>query len=103
MRLINLTPDGDRSFVLPHLEAPVHVFPKKGEREDLTAHLDTIVIEPDEERVTMTWRVARALKRNIFEVAQVLAGRKGREWWQDREAKPFPVRIVVEPFVARSA
>jgi hypothetical protein len=94
--LVNLTPDGERRFVLPHLEAPVNVFPKKGEREDLSAFVDTIVIEPDEERVTMTWRVARLLKKNMFEVAQVLVGKKGREWWQQRETA-FPIPIVVEP------
>ena len=94
--LTNLTPDGQRSFVLPHLEAPVHVFPKKGERENLTAFVDTIVVEPDEERVTMTWRVARPLKKNMFEIAQVLVGRKGREWWQQRDTS-FPIPVVVEP------
>jgi hypothetical protein len=95
--LTNLTPDGQRSFELPHLEAPVHVFPKKGEREDLTASVDTIIIEPDEERVTMTWRVARPLKKNMFEIAQVLVGRKGREWWQKRDRVTFPIPIIVEP------
>lgn len=94
--LANLTPDGRRTFVLPHFEAPVVVFPKKGERESYTALADTIVIEPDLERVTMTWRVARPLKRNMFEIAQVLVGRQGREWWQQREQlASFP--IVVEP------
>jgi hypothetical protein len=94
--LTNLTPDGRRSFVLPHLEAPVNIFPKKGEREDLKAFADTIVIEPDEERVTMTWRVARPLKKNMFEIAQVLVGKKGREWWQQRDRVSFPIPIVVE-------
>jgi hypothetical protein len=94
--LTNLTPDGQRSFVLPHLEAPVNIFPKTGDREDLKAFADTIVIEPDEERVTMTWRVARPLKKNMFEIAQVLVGKKGREWWQQRDAAWFPIPIVVE-------
>lgn len=101
--LSNLTPDGRREFVIPHFEAPIHVFPKKGEREDLIAPLDTIVIEPDLERVTMTWRVARPLRKNIFELAQVLVGRKGRAWWQQRDRLPFPVPIVVEPYVAEEA
>lgn len=95
--LVNLTPDGRRDFLLPALEAPIHVFPKKGGREDLVAHADTIVIEPDLERVTMTWRVARPLRRNLFEIAQVLVGRKGREWWQQREEVKFPIPVVVEP------
>ena len=37
------------------------------------------------ERLTMTWRIARPLKKNMFEIAQVLVGEKGREWWQQRE------------------
>ncbi|NML16534.1 DUF2169 family type VI secretion system accessory protein [Azohydromonas caseinilytica] len=80
--LVNLTPDGLRSFVLPHFEAPVHVFPRRGAREDLTATLDTLVFEPDQERFTMSWRVARPLRKNMFELAQVMVGKKGREWWQ---------------------
>ena len=95
--LLNLTPDGRRSFTLPHFEAPVHVFPKRGAREDLTAHLDTLVIEPDEERLTMTWRVARPIRKSLFEIAQVLVGRKGREWWQQREEVAFPLPVVAEP------
>jgi len=95
--LVNLTPDGLRQFVLPHFEAPVHVFPKRGEREDLTATLDTIVFEPDQERFTMSWRVARPLKKNMFEIAQVMVGKKGREWWQQRERAAFPVPVVMVP------
>lgn len=95
----HLTPDGLRHFVLPHFEAPVHIFPKKGEREDYTATLDTIVFEPDQERFTMTWRVTRPLKRNMFEIAQVLVGKKGREWWQQREQVAFPIPVVMVPMV----
>ena len=93
----NLTEDGTRTFMLPNFDAPVHVFPKKGEREDLNATLDTIVFEPDHERFTMTWRVSRALSKNMFEIAQVLVGRKGREWWQQRAEMVFPIRVVNVP------
>lgn len=99
--LLNLTEDGRRDFVIPQFDAPVHVFTKKGEREDLTAALDTIVLEPDLERVTMSWRVARPLRKNIFEIAQVLVGRKGKQWWQEREELKFPLPIVVEPWRPR--
>lgn len=88
--LVNLTPDGRRDFVLPHFAAPVHIFPKRGPREDLTAPLDTILIEPDLQRLTMTWRIARPLKRNMLEIAQVLIGRKENEWWRQREWNASP-------------
>lgn len=96
--LVNLTPDGKRSFTVPVFEAPVHVFPKKGEREDLIATLDTLVLEPDQERLTMTWRVCRPLKKNMFEIAQVLVGKKGKDWWQKREEIAFPIPVVAVPY-----
>ena len=100
--LTNLTRDGHRVFKLPHLEAPVHVFPKKGAQEDYKAAVDTILIEPDLGLVKMTWRIARPLKRNLFEIAQVMVGRQGREWWQRRGEIVFPIPIVVEPMIAES-
>lgn len=95
--LDGFTPDGERRFMLPYFEAPVHVFPKRGEREDLFASLDTIVFEPDAERFTMSWRVARPLKKNMHEIAQVLVGKKGKEWWQQREQVAFPIPVVMVP------
>lgn len=95
--LLNLTPDGLRNFRLTDFEAPVHIFPKKGEREDYLASLDTIVFEPDRERFTLSWRVCRPLKKNMFEIAQILVGKKGREWWQQRETVTFPIPVVMVP------
>jgi hypothetical protein len=86
--LSGFTGDGVRQFVLPHFEAPVHVFPKRGDREDLLATLDTIAFEPDHQRFTMSWRVARPLKKSMHEIAQLVAGARGREWWQQREQVP---------------
>lgn len=95
--LANLTPEGLTRFTIPHLVASVHVFPKHGKREDYTATLDTVVIEPDQQRFSLTWRVARPLHKNIFEIAQVLVGKKGREWWQQRDTVAFPVPVVMVP------
>ena len=97
--LANLTPSGLTRFTIPHLVAPVHIFPKHGEREDYTACLDTIVIEPDARRFTLSWRVARPLRKSMHEVAQVLVGKKGREWWQQREQVAFPIPLA--EFTAR--
>jgi hypothetical protein len=95
--LTGFTADGPRRFMLPHFEAPVHVFPKHGEREDHIATLDTIVFEPDLGRFTMSWRVARPLKKSMHEIAQVLVGKKGRDWWQQREQVAFPIPVVMVP------
>jgi hypothetical protein len=94
VELRGFTPDGLRQFTLPYFEAPVHVFPKKGDREDYIANLDTIVFEPDDGRLTMTWRVTRPLAKSMHEIAQVLVGKKGHEWWQQRERVAFPIRVV---------
>ena len=95
--LSNLTPEGLTRFTIPPLVAPVHVFPKRGEREDHTAVLDTVLIEPDHQRFTLTWRVTRPLKKNMFEVSQVLVGKKGREWWQQRDKVAFPIPVIMVP------
>ena len=92
-----MTPDGQRQFTLPHFDAPVHIFPKRGPREDHVAMLDTIVFEPDLEQLSMTWRVARPLKSNMHEIAQVVVGRKGKEWWQQRDRLAFPIPVVMVP------
>jgi len=91
--LTGLTPGGTQRFRVPHLVAPVYIFPKRGSRENLTATLDTLVVEPDRRRFTMTWRCVRPLAKSLHELAQVLVGRKGREWWQARESLAFPIPI----------
>lgn len=97
VRLEGLTPDGLRQFTLPYFEAPVHVFPKRGKREDLLARLDTILFEPDLERFTMQWRVARPLRDNMLEISQLLVGRKGLAWWQTRDEMSFPIQDISVP------
>lgn len=99
--LLNLTASGRCTFRLPHLQAPIYVFPKAGGREELTADLDTMLIEPDQGRVVLSWRIARPLKKNLFEIAQVLVGRKGREWWQQRDKVSFPIPVVMIPMPPR--
>ena len=93
--LSGFTADGMRQFMLPYFEPPVQVLPKRGDREASVATLDTMVFEPDLERFTMTWRVARPLRKGLHEIAQVVVGTKGREWWQKRELiavnTPMPI------------
>jgi hypothetical protein len=101
--LSGLTSDGLRKFSLPHFEAPVHVFPKRGGREDFTARLDTIVFEPDAERFSISWRMTRPLKKNMFEVAQVMVGRKGQQWWQQRGELAFPIPVLMVPMPRRES
>jgi hypothetical protein len=101
--LSGFTSDGVRQFMLPYLEPRVQVFPRRGEREVYVATLDTISFEPDLERFTMAWRVARPVQKGLHEIAQVVVGTKGREWWQKREhiAINAPISIAEpQPLVA---
>jgi hypothetical protein len=95
--LVNLTAAGRTSFVLPAFEAPIHFFLKKGDREDGTLVLDTIMIEPNVERFTLTWRTTRPLKRNIFEIAQAMVGKRSQSWWAARESVEFPLPLPPVP------
>lgn len=90
--LSGFTADGICQFTLPHFEAPVHVFPRRGDRENYLAILDTIVLEPDRDRFTLTWRVARPLRKNLHEIAQTVVGANGLEGWRRRERL-----AIVEP------
>ena len=100
--LSNLTPEGLTRFTIPSLVAPVTIFPRRGEREQLTALLDTVLIEPDQRRFCLTWRVARPLRSSLFEIAQVLVGKKGSEWWQLRDKVTFPIPVVMVPMPPRT-
>lgn len=83
--LANLTPSGRNRFWLPKIDMPVVFFPKKGGKEETRAMIDTLIIEPDLGRFTITWRIARPLKKSMFEVSQVLVGEMSRAWWRARE------------------
>jgi hypothetical protein len=85
VQLLNLTPSGRTRFFLPTVAVPVVFFRKNAEPEHRQAVLDTIVIEPDLGRLLLTWRASVALRRNMFEVSQVLVGSMSRAWWRARE------------------
>lgn len=83
--LVNLSPEGRIAFELPKVEVPLVFFRNKGERHETQAVLDTIVIEPDKGIFSLTWRASLPLKRNMFEISQILAGQMSRGWWRARE------------------
>lgn len=83
--MINLAAEGRTAFKLPVREVPIVFFRKKNERYETQAMIDTVVIEPDKGIFTMTWRASLTLKKNMFEISQVLAGRMPRAWWRARD------------------
>lgn len=73
--LDNLTPSGRVVFSLPSITVPVEFTSTRLERHEVNAFLDTVVIEPDESRVLLTWRASYPLRKNILELAEVIVGR----------------------------
>jgi len=82
--LRNLTPDGYRTFDLPDRTMPMTFIPHRGRDATREASLDTIVLEPDRERFTMTWRVALPLGRSVFDVKETIIGEMPRAWHRAR-------------------
>jgi hypothetical protein len=94
--LVNLTPEGRTTFRLPGTDMPVTVCPKGKDFVELRAVMDTLLIEPDHGRFTMTWRASHPLRRNIFEIADVFAGRMSRAQLRAREMGKLYCSSVAE-------
>ena len=78
--LLNLTPEGRVQFLLPELSLDVNYFLKSGGHKIIRAVADTIVLEPDLGRLMITWRSSLPLKRNMFEIKQMVVGKMSRGW-----------------------
>ena len=85
VRLVNLTLQGETAFRVPRVEVPVTFYFRNYEEKEVDAVGDTLIIEPDLARFTIVWRASVPLRRNMFEVAQVVAGRMPRGWYRARE------------------
>lgn len=83
--LVNLTANERVHFQLPTLNIPVVFFRKKGEPYRVSATLDTIILEPDKDRFNLTWRASIELRKNIFEIPEILVGNMSKAWWRAHE------------------
>lgn len=84
VELINLTPQGYRGFRLPDLSMPVTFVLRDETDIQSQAVCDTIIIEPDSRRLMLVWRASYRLRRSIFEVSQIAAGRMSPAWYHAR-------------------
>ncbi|MDH5571731.1 MAG: DUF2169 domain-containing protein [Gammaproteobacteria bacterium] len=73
--LKNLSESGLMSFTLPTWSAPVAVS-IKGKSKDFLPTLDTVVIEPDENTVLLTWRVTVPCFKQFLYINAVTIGRR---------------------------
>jgi len=71
----NLTLGGSVSWRLPDTRMPFAIVRRNKEPELRQGVVDTLVIESDLGRFSMTWRMVVPLKRDCFEIAQVISGR----------------------------
>ena len=85
VELVNLTAIGRTVFTLPKIEMPFTFYLRNYEHEDVDAVADTLILEPDLDRFSILWRASRPLRKNIFEVAQVIVGRMPSGWYRARE------------------
>ena len=85
--LQNLTLDGYRAFNLPNQRMPITFILYKGNDITREAVLDTIILEPDKHRFTLTWRTNLALEKSIFDVKETVVGELSRAW---HRARRFP-------------
>jgi len=82
--LKGLTPEGERTFLIPTLEVGMEVIRSNGEREKLAPVIDTLMLEPDEERFALVYRAKIKLKRSIHEVDTIIVGTPDELWEKKR-------------------
>ena len=83
--LQNLTPEGYKQFKLPNLDMPIEFAMKNCEKKHQQAIVDTIYIEPEEKQVTILWRTSIPLKKDMFEVRQVIVGKMSKAFYRARD------------------
>jgi hypothetical protein len=73
IRLVNLTPEGVLTFRLPDLTLPV-ILLFEDHREALNLLVDTLILEPDDRRFQVLWRIRRPVHGKLLSLAEVLIG-----------------------------
>jgi hypothetical protein len=83
VRLVNLTPEGEWLFRIPQLDVPVHLL---FEDRLVPARLaiDTVEIEPEARRVTLTQRLAVPIVRGSSRLAEIVVGHVKPGWLRAR-------------------
>jgi hypothetical protein len=85
----NLTPDGHVEFALPKLDMAVLMIPHRGADREISAQVDTLLLEPDLGLFTITWRASVAMRKSCFDLKRVVVG-KVAGWRRAQSAdKPY--------------
>lgn len=76
VRVSGASPDGPIAFTIPDPRLVVAVT-IAGSTEEPPAHLETLWIEPDQNRVCFTWRAAVPCDRRVLKVEKIVVSRAG--------------------------
>ncbi len=72
------------SMRLPDLRLPV-VFRRSREGDiPVEAVVDTVEIEPEDRKITLTWRASLPLRRDLHEMREAIIGHRPRGFWRAR-------------------
>lgn len=87
--LVNLSPNGKEivQFSLPALPMPVIFIPHQGNDHHTQAVIDTLLLEPDLNRFSITWRTTMTTKRSMFDIKEIITGQMPQSWLR---ARRFP-------------
>jgi hypothetical protein len=84
VELVNLTPSGRTLLKLPQCDVPIEFAVRGTEPQMVSGVLDTLILEPDLARFQMVWRASYALRRNLFEVEEIVVGKMPPGWYRAR-------------------
>ncbi len=69
VEIINAVSQGALRFSLPQTKPEVEIVSSSLERAALNPLLDTLILEPDQSRIVMVWRVSRMIHKELRKIA----------------------------------
>jgi hypothetical protein len=83
IRVLNMTPDGEWQFELPQWRVPVRFLYDQRQFE-MVPRVDTVLIEPDWRRLTLTGRVSVQTRRGRGLLREIVIGHASNAWIRAR-------------------
>lgn len=74
VQLINLTPEGKVAFRLPDTALPMTLFKGRDKAYETIVHPDAILLDPENRRFSLVWRIEHRLKRTILDFSECWVG-----------------------------
>ena len=74
VQLVNLTPEGRVSFRLPSTALPMSLFKQQQKVFDGEVYPDTILIDPENRRFSLVWRLSQRIQRMVLEFTECWVG-----------------------------